>query len=177
MSPRPLLVVILGIAAASSACATAVVGTEPGPTADAQAPKTDAGAKKEAGPANTTPDAGSSTQDDSGTTTALDDSTCAAESTKAQCEQCCLKVHPSGYDVYHQQVVACACQSPAACATECASELCVNQPTSTGDACEQCITGALTQGGACYDAVANACQSDKDCTTLFQTCIPPCETK
>jgi len=178
MSPRALLSsIILGIAAASSACATATVGTGPEPKGDggANTAKADGGVKKEAGPTSP-PDAGGPTLDDSGTTV-IDDSTCAGDSTRAQCEQCCLGVHPSGYAVYHQELLACACQSQGACATECATELCAQKPTTTGDACEQCITSALTQGGACYDGVANACQADTDCTALFQTCIPPCETK
>jgi hypothetical protein len=109
--------------------------------------------------------------------TPLDDTTCAAQTSKGQCEQCCLTVHPSGYKVYQQQLDGCLCNSPAACATECASEVCANKPTTPGDACEQCINASLTQSGACYNGVANACQGDTDCTALFGTCIPPCETK
>jgi hypothetical protein len=84
-------------------------------------------------------------------------------------------VHPSGYKVYQQQLNDCACTSPGACATECASELCANQPTTPNDACSTCITNSLSSAGACYQGVANACQGDSDCTALFGTCIPPCE--
>jgi len=167
---------ILGLAGAS-ACATAVVDPGPGAAAgDAQAPKSDAAPTKDAA-TKAVPEAGAGPTFDDAGTTVVDDSTCAADSTRAQCEQCCLGVHPSGYAVYHQTLLACACQAPAACATECATELCVQKPTSTGDACEQCISASLAQAGACYGAVANSCQSDVDCTALFQGCIPPCETK
>lgn len=176
MSPRTIFFLASILAPATSACATAVGSSSPGPVGDAQAPKdsgkTDAAVK----PPPPSSDAGNPTQDDSGSTI-VDDSTCAADSTKAQCEQCCLSVHPSGYAVYHQELLSCACQSPGACATECANEFCVQQPTTTGDACEQCITSSLAQSGACYSGISSTCQADTDCTALFQTCIPPCETK
>jgi hypothetical protein len=172
------LVLLMGILPLG--CATGAVGTDVGDAAPSASK--DAGGKDAVTPKQV-PDAGSSQTDagqqptdDAGVT--VDDSTCAGQSTQAQCEQCCLTVHPTGYDVYHQELVSCACSSPGACATECATELCANQPTTTGDACEQCITASLTQGtGACYDGVAVACQGDVDCTALFGTCIPPCESK
>jgi hypothetical protein len=167
--------------ALTTGCATAV-GTEGGDAATSPASK-DGGTTSDSGP--TKKDAGSSsTQDDSGTITPtddggqpLDDTTCSNLSTKGQCEQCCLKVHPSGYGVYHQALVDCTCTAPGACATECATESCANKPTTPGDACEQCITSSLGQSGACYNPVASACQGDTDCTALFGTCIPPCESK
>jgi hypothetical protein len=131
----------------------------------------------------TPPEAGTPPQMDSGSqggdaSVPLTDMTCAGESTKPVCEQCCLKVHPTGYNVYHQALQSCVCTSPGACASECATETCMNQPTTSGDACTTCITASLMQStGACYNAVATACQGDTDCTALFQTCIPPCETK
>ena len=163
-----------------AACATAVgqTGDDAGPGAIADAAPKDAAPKKsplESG-APPTDDAGQPTTDAGAPP--LDDSTCAGLTTKGQCEQCCLKVHPSGYGVYSAQLDDCACNSPGACASECATETCANAPTKSGDACEQCISGSLVQGtGACYDGVAAACQADTDCTTLFGTCIPPCESK
>ncbi len=89
----------------ATGCATAV-GTEGGDAGPSPASKD--GGTSDSGPAKK--DAGSSsTQDDSGTITPtddagqpLDDTACSNLTTKGQCEQCCLKVHPSGYDVYHQ---------------------------------------------------------------------------
>ena len=162
----------------ASGCA---VGTGNG-VEDAGPPLT-ADSGHDAGGKKTPPEAGSP-QNDSGTVQGSDaavmptDMTCAAEATLGSCEQCCLTVHPTGYMTYHQALQACACSSPGACATECATEMCANQPTTTGDACETCITSSLMQGtGACYMPVDTACQADSDCTTLFQTCIPPCESK
>jgi hypothetical protein len=160
----------------ASGCATAV-GQDVG---DAGPTSKDSGANKDAG---TTPkkDAGGPSTQDSGTTpvddggTPLDDTACAGQTTRSACEQCCLTVHPSGYKVYQQQLVDCACSSPAACASECATELCVQKATTPNDACSTCITQSLQSTGACYQGVANACQSDTDCTALFGTCIPPCE--
>lgn len=163
---------------ATAGCATAA-GSEEGGDA-APATSKDGGAAKDSGtPAKkdagspTTNDSGPVQTDDSGAPP--DDSTCSSQTTKNQCEQCCLTVHPSGYAVYQQQLDDCVCNSPAACATECANEVCANQPTTPNDACSTCISNSLTSNGACYQAVANACQADTDCTTLFGTCIPPCE--
>jgi len=113
--------------------------------------------------------------DDSGAP--LDDNACGNQSTRNQCEQCCLTVHPAGYKVYQAQLDDCVCNSPGACATECANEVCANQPTTPNDACSTCIQNSLSSTGACYQGVANACQADSDCTALFGTCIPPCENK
>lgn len=167
----------------STGCATGASSASDSPppssSGDAGAPKKDAGSSKtppDSG-APSTDDSGTSTDDDGGTTT-TDDSTCAATTTMSDCEQCCIKVHPSGYDVYHQELIDCACTSPGDCASACANEACANQPTTSGDACEQCMTAALTQGtGSCYDGVSAACQGDVDCTALFGTCMPPCESK
>jgi len=159
-----------------SGCATAVMSQS---NEDAGAPAADAA--KDSAPIKKVPDSGVTPPQDSGNADSnapADDSTCAGQSTQSQCEQCCLSVHPGGYNIYHQELVTCACTSPGACATECQTELCANQPTTTGDACETCITASLTQGtGACYTGVSTACQADTDCTDLFSTCIPPCETK
>ncbi len=160
-------------------CATAVTtsseeGNDAGATQTKDSGTTatkDSGTPKVYDAGGTTNDSGS-TSEDSGT---IDDTTCASQSTLAQCEQCCLTVHPEGYQVYNTALTSCACQSPGACASECASEACVNQPTTQGDACDTCMTGALASDGACYGAVSTACQGDSDCTELFSTCIPPCE--
>lgn len=171
-------VVLLAITFAAG-CATAVSQTSDTspPTGDAGATKDSGIVKKDAG-SSSTQDSGSTTTADGGDVSPPDDSTCAATSTRADCEQCCLKVHPTGYQVYDQELVSCACTSPGDCASVCATETCANSPTTSGDACEQCITASLTQGtGSCYDGVAAACQSDVDCTALFGTCIPPCESK
>lgn len=174
------LSLIITLALATSACATSVdsgQGSDAGPSSQADGGAKDSGSvKKDAGSSTSTGDSGTIVPtDDSGAP--MDDSTCAALTTKGQCEQCCLKVHPSGYTVYHQALNDCTCTSPGACATECANEACANKPTQTGGACEQCITASLGQSGACYNAVASACQADGDCTALFSTCIPPCESK
>ena len=164
---------------ATTGCATAV-STEEGDAAPYVGK--DGGASKDSGTA--TKDAGSLSTQDSGTPPTtddsgapLDDNACSNESTRNQCEQCCLTVHPTGYKVYQQQLDDCVCNSPAACATECANEVCANQPTTPNDACATCIQNSLSSTGACYQGVANACQADSDCTALFGTCIPPCENK
>jgi hypothetical protein len=162
---------------ATAGCATATGSEEGG---DAAPPSKDAGANKDSGTAKK--DAGTQSNDsgtinptDDGGGTPPDDNTCASQTSKSQCEQCCLTVHPAGYKVYQQQLNDCVCNSPAACATECANEVCANKPTTPNDACSTCITNSLSSSGACYQGVANACQADSDCTALFGTCIPPCE--
>jgi hypothetical protein len=173
-----LTLLSLGFPLFTFGCATAVGTTseDAGTTQTADAAAKDSGKK-------TLPEAGNPPPDDSGTSNddssvPLTDSTCSGESTKAQCEQCCLKVHPGGYNTYYQALQSCACLSPGPCASACSTELCASQPSTTGDACDTCVNGALTQStGACYNDVAASCQSDADCTTLFSTCIPPCESK
>jgi hypothetical protein len=164
---------------ATAGCATAA-GSEEGGDAGPATSKDGAAAKDSAAPAKK--DAGSPSTNDSGPVQTdedsgapPDDSTCSSQTTKNQCEQCCLTVHPNGYAVYQQQLDDCVCNSPAACANECANEVCANQPTTPNDACSTCISNSLSSNGACYQAVANACQADTDCTALFGTCIPPCE--
>ncbi len=173
---------LIMILALTTGCATAVGqgdGSDAGssPSKDAGASKDSGTTKKDAGSSSTSDDSGAVTPTDDSGAPPLDDSTCDGLTTKGQCEQCCLKVHPTGYDVYHQALNDCLCTSPGACATECASETCANKPTTTGDACEQCITASLGSTGACYNNVATSCQADSDCTALFSTCIPPCESK
>jgi hypothetical protein len=168
-----LFVIVLG----TSGCATGVgVSTEDD---GGVAPKEADAAAKDAAPKKVPNEAGAPANDSGGnndSSTPPTDSTCASESTLSDCEQCCLTVHPEGYSVYDGALIPCACTSPGACATECATELCNNQPVTSGDACDTCITGSLNQNtGACYSAVAAACQGDSDCTDLFGTCIPPCE--
>ncbi len=163
---------------ATAGCATATgseEGGDAGPATSKDGATKDSGspAKKDAG-SLTSNDSGP-TQSDDGGAPPPDDSTCSSQTTKNQCEQCCLTVHPSGYQVYQQQLDDCVCNSPAACATECANEVCANQPTTPNDACATCVANSLSSTGACYQAVANACQADTDCTALFGTCIPPCE--
>jgi len=176
------LALVFGSLLAMTGCATAVGGNTSENNEDAAPPKTDAGASdalvKKVPPEASTPqnDSGS-TSDDDGSTPATD-STCAGESTQSTCEQCCLSVHPTGYNTYFQALQTCACTSPGVCATDCATEACAGNPTTPGDACDTCMNGALTQGtGACYTAVDTACTGDPDCTDLFMTCIPPCESK
>ena len=176
---RSLLEITLAVSLCG--CATAATSsnentTDAGASKDAASSNKDSGTKKVADAGATSTDDASTTDFDSGGP--IDDTTCEAQTSKSQCEQCCLTVHPTGYDVYHQELVSCACTSPGPCASDCATELCANQPTTPGDACETCINASLTQGtGACYDGIAAACQSDTDCTALFSTCIPPCESK
>ena len=173
---------LLFVFLATAGCATAVSsGNENGDAGSP--PKKDAGTATDASK-QPTDDAGQPPTDDAGTTTTddaglvVDDSTCATATTKAGCQQCCIKLHTTGFGVYTQALDSCLCTSPAACATECATETCANKPTTSGDACETCIDAALVQGtGACYDAVASACQGDVDCTDMFGTCIPPCQSK
>lgn len=175
------LALAISLAVSLFGCANAVTNPNEGSDAGTSSSKDAASSNKDSG--KKTLDSGSTTNNDSGSTDfdsggPIDDTTCAAQTSKGQCEQCCLTVHPSGYDVYHQELVSCACTSPGPCASDCANELCANQPTTPGDACESCINASLTQGtGACYDGISAACQGDTDCTALFTTCIPPCETK
>ena len=168
------------VLALATGCATAT-GSDEG---DAAPPSKDGGTTSKDSGSTVKKDAGSSTTQDSGTLpptddsgTTIDDNTCSNQPSKSQCEQCCLTVHPSGYKVYQAQLNDCVCNSPAACATECANEVCANKPTTPNDACGACITNSLSSTGACYQGVANACQADSDCTALFGTCIPPCEQK
>jgi len=168
------------VLATTAGCATATGADEgdagPATSKDGGANKDSSSTtKKDAGPTSTNDSGTVDPTDDAGTT--LDDNTCGNQTSRNQCEQCCLTVHPSGYKVYQQQLDDCVCNSPAACATECANEVCANKPTTPNGACSTCIQNSLSSTGACYQGVANACQSDTDCTALFGTCIPPCEQK
>ncbi len=106
------------------------------------------------------------------------DLACGQLSTLQSCQQCCLGNHPSGYKIYASALEGCACTNPGACQSQCATEYCVQKPTSNNDPCATCLSGSLMQGsGACYNPVATACQADLDCTTLFGSCIPQCTGK
>ena len=106
------------------------------------------------------------------------DAICDAIATKAGCEQCCISNHKTGYGTYTTALTQCACTSPGACQTQCATEYCVGKPTSPGDACTNCLTASLmSMTGSCYNPLNAACQGDPDCVDLFGTCIPPCTGK
>ena len=170
----------IALAGMVSGCA---VGSSPTNGTEDAGPPPNHDSGTDAAPKKQPPDSGTPLQDagtdaDTDVSVPLTDSTCAAESTKSTCEQCCLKVHPTGYTTYHQALQTCTCTTPGTCSTECATESCAGKATTSGDACDTCITSSLTSGtGACYTPVDSACQGDPDCVTLFQTCIPPCETK
>jgi len=103
------------------------------------------------------------------------DMSCGQLATKQACQQCCVSNHKPGYQVYAMTLESCACTSPGACKAQCATEYCVQKPTSGNDPCATCLGGSLMQGsGACYAPVAMACQADLDCTSLFGGCIPEC---
>jgi len=145
----PSFSAVVSIVFVASACAVAATpesdtGNAPG-SADAGASH-DSGGKDAAKTPQNTPDSSTSSGDDasSGDTDSgvVDDSFCAAYPDKSSCQQCCLKHHSQGYSVYSQTLLACACTSPGACSTECASEYCANNPPTTNDACAQCLTSA-----------------------------------
>jgi hypothetical protein len=175
------LALVFGSVLALTGCATATTSNN-NTTEDSGTTPPGADASKDTGTKKEPPDTGAP-QNDSGTTdqdtgVPPTDSTCSAETTQSDCEQCCLTVHPSGYNTYHAALQNCLCTSPGACVTECATETCAGNPTTSGDTCDTCVTGALTMGtGACYTAVDTACQGDPDCVSLFSDCIPPCESK
>jgi hypothetical protein len=103
------------------------------------------------------------------------DLACGQLSTLQACQQCCLADHKPGYKTYAQTLESCACTNPGTCQSQCATEYCVQKPTSGNDPCAACLSGSLMQGsGACYTPVSTACQADLDCSTLFGACIPQC---
>lgn len=168
------LTLVVGLCGCANAVTSPEEGNDGGVTSskDSGSSQSKDGGSKVYEASAPTNDSGPITEEDSGT---IDDTTCASQTSKAQCQQCCLTLHAEGYQVYDSTLNTCACQSPGACASECANEACANQPTTAGDACDTCMNQALTSTGACYNSVASACQGDPDCTTLFGTCIPPCE--
>jgi hypothetical protein len=168
--------IIIALATGCAVGTTPVDGTDN--TSDAGGGQKDAGTHDSANAPAQDSSAPDTSTGDNDAAPVVDDSTCAAKSTKLDCEQCCLGVHKPGYAVYDTALKGCACGSSGACATECATEYCAGKSPAQGDACYTCINNALAPStGTCYGAVGTACTADTDCNTLFQTCIPPCETK
>jgi hypothetical protein len=180
----PVLLPILALTGCAAGGANGDDSTSPGVDGghDAASPR-DASSSRDAGP-----DRAPSFDDASGDDAATGDDASSGDSggggndlacgqlaTLQTCQQCCLANHKPGYKIYAQTLESCACTSPGSCKTECATEYCVQKPTSGNDSCATCLQGALMQGsGACYTPVATACQADLDCSTLFGACIPQC---
>ncbi len=122
-------------------------------------------AKKDAA-APTQVDSGTGGTGGGGTTTNPDDQCPGA----ADCIDCCVTNHMTGYETYLTAFLGCACQT-SVCKTECAATICAATPANPDAKCDACLNGTKT--AVCDAPVQSACSADTDCTALMgcaQTC-------
>lgn len=140
----------------------------------------------------TTPEAGaketgstakdsSTTTEDTGTGTGTDDKACGAETTLQACGTCCIANHKTGYTVFQDSLLGCACKGTGAdggapCATECGSTICATTPKNADATCNTCLQASVGQGGGCQEQVSTDCTADTDCLAE-QKCIAQCAGK
>jgi hypothetical protein len=160
---------LIGSVAACSSTTTTQTTVDDGGAA------ADGGTSKDAGK-----DTSTTEPEDSGTPTDPDKA-CAAEATLPACGQCCVTNHPSGYKVFQDSLLGCACTGTGAdggapCAADCANTACMSPPGQPDAKCNACLQGSVGQTGACNDAVGTACGGNPDCLAQ-QKCIAPCQTK
>lgn len=122
----------------------------------------------------------STTGTDSGTTTDPDEA-CAQEATLQACGTCCVTNHPSGYKVFQDSLIGCACTGTGAdggapCAADCAATACKTPPAQPDQTCNTCLQGSVGQTGACNAAVLSDCSASPDCLAQ-QKCVTPCQSK
>jgi hypothetical protein len=163
------IVSLAGLVVACSSTTT-VTGT------DTASPE--AGAK-ETGTA-TPKDAGTVTED-TGTGTGTGDKACGAETTLQACGTCCIGNHKSGYTVFQNSLLGCACKGTGAdggapCAADCASTICATTPANPDATCSTCLQTSIGSGGGCQEQVSADCTADKDCLAQ-QTCVAQCQGK
>jgi hypothetical protein len=157
------IVTLTGLVVACSSTTTTVTGTDT---------PTDEGGTKEAG--SSVKDSGG-TLEDTGTGTATGDKACATETTLQACGTCCIGNHKSGYTIFQNSLLACACKGTGAdggapCATECASTICAATPKNADATCTTCLQASIGSGGACLDQLTADCTADADCVAE-QTCV------
>ncbi len=162
------IVTLTGLVMACSSTTT-VTGT------DTSTPE---GGAKEGG--TTVKDSSTTTDEDTGTTT-TGDKACGEEATLTACGTCCIANHKSGYTIFQNSLLACACKGTGAdggapCATECASTVCASTPKNADATCNTCLQGSISSGGACLDQLSTDCSADTDCVAE-QTCVTQCKGK
>ena len=164
------IVSLAGLVVACSSTTT-VTGTDT-PTPE--------GGTKETG--TTTPkDSGTTTEEDTGTGTGTGDTACGKEATLQECGTCCITNHKSGYTVFQNSLLGCACKGTGAdagapCATDCASTICAATPKQPDATCNTCLQGSVAMGGACQQQVSDDCTADTDCVAQ-QKCVSQCQGK
>jgi len=102
------------------------------------------------------------------------DTACATEGTQSACADCCATDNPSSVPTLNTAIQTCACGASGPCATECATEVCVGTPATSGDACYTCLTAALGASGSCYAPVHTACIADPGCAAYLSCEMTEC---
>jgi hypothetical protein len=95
------------------------------------------------------------------------DLACGKESTQSACADCCASDHPSGISTLNSAIVSCACGTTGPCASACATEVCVDVPATSGDACYTCLSTALSSTGPCDAPVDKSCMADPGCAAYL----------
>ena len=89
---------------------------------------------------------------------------CPSTTSQAACLKCCDDTNPKAVLFLNAQYETCACQSPGACATQCAASLCAGKTPQSGDACDTCLSG---QQDTCGNQAADACAADATCAQIL----------
>jgi hypothetical protein len=161
------IVTLTGLVGACSSTTTTTTGTDT-PTAE--------GGTKEGG--STVKDSSTATED-TGTTTG--DTACGKETTLQACGTCCIANHKSGYTIFQNSLLACACKGTGAdggapCSTDCAATICAATPKNADTTCNTCLQTSIGNGGACQEQLTTDCAPDADCVAE-QTCVAQCKGK
>ena len=204
MKLERLVLTAIMLAALSSACANGATESPARGGASAGAVQNGTGAGGEGGAGSgadagayssttpdsgnpySTPDTGSVTPTDAGVTPPFDSgaatdvgtvTSCGAMGTMSACAECCVTLNPTGVTTLNAAIQACACGATGVCATECASEVCVDIPATSGDACYACLSAALGTSGACYTSVQTTCVADPGCSSYLSCETSECSGK
>jgi hypothetical protein len=169
-----------GLASLSALVATVAACSS---TTITETPVDGGGTTSEAGPGNK--DAGKEetgvVDEEDGSTTTDPDVACKQEATLNGCGLCCVTNHQSGYKVFQDALLGCACAGTGAdggapCATACGATACKSPPAQPDTACNTCLQESVGQTGGCNDAVASACTANADCLAQ-QKCVSGCQGK
>ena len=163
------VVTLAGFVVACSSTTT-VTGTDT-PTPEAGTKETGTTAK----------DSSTTTTEDTGTGTPTGDEACGAETTLQACGTCCVTNHKTGYTVFQDSLLGCACKGTGSdggtpCATECATTICAASPKNPDATCNTCLQASIGAGGACQEQVTTDCSGNPDCLAE-QTCVAQCKGK
>jgi hypothetical protein len=97
---------------------------------------------------------------------------CGTKGTFDACFECCYQKNPTESDKADAVFLACVCEAPGACKTECGDSLCGTDPNKAPSAaCETCLT---TNGAACDEKAKTACDASPGCKEVDDCVASQC---